>query len=107
MPQAHSAQKGAPVCALCNELPVLQFRMEEMYQYRGQTIIVRAIKTTSTPVGYMPRIVIGGAEQTLDQNSPFPPHKFPEEKNAIEYGKKAAEWIVDNTPAESPFEEEG
>jgi hypothetical protein len=72
--------------------------MEELYKYRGQTILVGVTKTNATPVSYVPRIVIMGAVQTLDPNGPYPPHQFPKEESAIEYGKQAAGWIVDNLP---------
>lgn len=72
------------------------FRMEETFEYHGQKITVGTTATNLPSVRYAPRIVIMGAVQTLDPNGPFPPHQFPEEKNAIEYGKKAAEWIADN-----------
>jgi hypothetical protein len=66
------------------------------YKYRGQTITVWPVQSEFDSNKWEPRISISRAIQSLTFNTVFPRKNFDTENDAIEYGKKAAEWIVDN-----------
>ena len=68
----------------------------ETYQYRNQTITVVALRTGSDPDSFEPRIGICGVVKALDASGKYPPQRFSTERQAIEYGKQAAEWMVDH-----------
>jgi len=72
--------------------------MDKTSKYLGQIITVRAVKSEFNPQKWEPRISISGALQSLTFNTVFPRREFDTEEEAITYGMKAAEWIVDHPP---------
>jgi hypothetical protein len=69
---------------------------EDSYKYKGQTITVYAHQKTAEPETWEPGISISGVRHILTVLGGYPPKIMPTEAAALEYGRKAAEWIIDN-----------
>ena len=58
--------------------------------------MVRVVRTSQGSESFKPQIVITGAVQAWGPFDRHPPKAFFTEAEALEYGKMAAEWKVDN-----------
>lgn len=70
--------------------------MDETHPYKGQRITVWAIACEFDKAKWEPRISITGAVQSLNFNTKNPRKCFDTDKEAIEYGLAAAQWIIDH-----------
>lgn len=70
--------------------------METTYKYIGQRLTVRIVPYEFDKSQWEPRISITGSVHPLTFNTNYPRRGFDTENEAMEYGKAAAQWIVDH-----------
>lgn len=70
--------------------------MMETYEYAGQRIEIRAHQKTTEPETWDVEVWISGTRHLLSIIGGHSSKQFPTAEAAIEYGKKAAEYILDH-----------
>ena len=70
--------------------------MSESYEYQGKQVVVTPVPKTDQPETWDVTIRIDGVLYPLIKFGTHPPKLFPSSKRAVEYGKEAAQYIIDH-----------
>jgi hypothetical protein len=70
--------------------------MSVEYRYGGKSVVVTPVPKTDQPEVWDVAIRIDGRPHFLTAFGSHPPKFFPSPEAAVEYGKQAAEYVIDN-----------